>query len=80
MKWGAQFPSIDQARELQALGFPQDTAFHWTVGGEDLDVFAIVEWNEDAAQVASKICAAPTVAEMGEWLRASLVHLQGYDG
>jgi hypothetical protein len=56
-----------QAERMARRGFPQETLFEWCTGRErDTDGVFLAGSRPDLFV----ICAAPTVAEMGEWMPA----------
>lgn len=67
-----QVAPFELAQRMNTLGFPQDTYFrwlgdpksHWVAGPEDAG------YGPDGGKASE--CAAPTVAEMGEWLPVEL--------
>lgn len=76
MKLEDQVAPLALAQRMKELGFPQETVFVWVMRG--VPVPGVTPWgdppphqpdvqlsHEDDTPV---ICAAPTVAEMGEWL------------
>lgn len=66
-------PSLDLCRQLQAAGFPQDTAMVWmTVEiGQHNPMPPVVTQNPHM-EVMYPIVAAPTAGEMEEWLRGKV--------
>lgn len=67
MKLEDQVAPLELARELKALGLPQRTLHYWTKEGSvqtETEPWA----GMDGTVHGEADCAAPTVAEMGEWL------------
>lgn len=59
-----QAAPLAQAQEMKALGFPQETEYSYFERDEAFALAHSVETQFDW----EKRCAAPTVAEMGEWM------------
>lgn len=82
MKLEDQVAPLELARKMKALGFPQKTEFVWheigpgqVVGPAEDGTGArykamtdVLVRGADRTHLVIPICAAPTVAEMGEWL------------
>lgn len=74
MKLEDQVAPFELAQRMKALGFPQATCFKWQAirhGSRSEN------WLDDSNsvhvwEIESESCAAPTVAEMGEWLPENL--------
>jgi hypothetical protein len=77
MKLEDQVAPLKQALRMKELGFPQETFAAWrSYPGEAARVMAhetIAAWAEERSDLPSSalLCAAPTVAEMGEWMPRS---------
>ena len=70
-------PSLDLCRQLQAAGFPQDTAMVWERSVAHIDHPVGVHVKGDNSVWGGEdffedICAAPTAGEMEEWLRGKV--------
>jgi len=76
MKLEDQVAPLDLARRLKALGFPQDTHFCWHEGSETDTSDPFVAETGDTFEHRI-LCAAPAVAEMGEWLPGQLDNGRG---
>lgn len=63
MKLEDQVAPLALAQRMKEMGFPQDTQFEWWEEGSRSWVEAQQNWADRAEHIA-----APTVAEMGEWL------------
>jgi hypothetical protein len=74
MKLEDQVAPLKLALRMKELGFPQETCFAWFLSpsGEVASVFnaELDGYIRDYAtcETDKRVCAAPTVAEMGEWL------------
>jgi len=68
-----QVAPFRMALRMREMGFPQNTEFHWRTTG----LFSRIE---AAVAPGDLICAAPTVAEMGEWLPAGDYTVRREDG
>ena len=61
-----QVAPFDHALRMRIKGFPQETAFHWRCGRDG--VIWLCSRSKELVALGEFICAAPTVAEMGEWM------------
>jgi hypothetical protein len=60
-------PSLDLCKQLQAAGFPQDTAMVWFFRDDVLNHYS---WVSERVEEIDDSChvAAPTAGEMDDWL------------
>lgn len=68
-----QVAPLALAQRMKELGFPQETLAAWVTEGDDpramtREEIAFDRDSSASAGVWQELCAAPTVAEMGEWL------------
>jgi len=62
MKLSEQVVSLELAKKLKELGYPQESLWYWNSNGEIRRVDGF--FDDDSKFIA----VAPTVAELGEWL------------
>ncbi len=83
MKLEDQVAPLALAQRMKELGFPQETCFAWVSELLDNDRDAIGVFARHALPAhggATTLCAAPTVAEMGEWLPLGAFSARHDDG
>jgi hypothetical protein len=79
MRLEDQVPSRELCQRLKELGMPQETYFSWrggTAGRETQDEPWVHATGDYLPEAAIVLCAAPTVAELGEMLPESYFRLR----
>jgi len=80
-----QVAPLEESKRLKTLGMPQDTLFAWyreggpKTGTDEARCNSCHDWQESeyGPTTDKYICAAPTVAELGEMLPAAHYSMRG---